>query len=284
MRIWKGNPPPGSKFPISQSGLSQLLSAITDEDQARLPRAILDLVRAEVDMLNCAMFLLPARGQPLLLGHAESRPSPTPPSASSAYIRQHYQRDIALQEVLRSNTQAPQAGSTILLHQNAQDIVDPAYRNACYDSVGTLQRFGIFRQLGNNNNLFIGLYRTARAQALSQADLRYLELLANCLGEAAVQRFRTMPQAPALSASGLDRLQAGLDNKLSKREYDLVLSIARGLTVPAAAQAMGIKTASAITYRNRGFAKLGVRTQQELFARLMEHGHGAAALPGWLAE
>src|SRR5690606_13490407 len=96
MRIWKGNPPPGSKFPISQSGLSQLLSAITDEDRTRLPRAILDLVRAEVDMLNCAMFLLPARGQPLLLGHAESRPSPAPPSASNAYIRQHYQRDIAL--------------------------------------------------------------------------------------------------------------------------------------------------------------------------------------------
>jgi DNA-binding CsgD family transcriptional regulator len=271
MRIWKTNPQ-SEKFPISQSGLFQLLAAITNDDPKMLPQAMLNLVRSEVDMLNCAVFLLPATGQPLLLGHAESRPS-SAPSASGAYVEQYYQRDIALQEVLRRNTSM--SGSTILLHQSAHDIVDPAYRNACYDNAGTTQRFGIFRQLKDNNNLFIGIYRSACAQALSPADLHYLELLADCLGEAAVQRYSVMPQAYSLSANKLDLIQSELKTKLSKREYDLILHIARGLTIPAASRAMGIKAASAVTYRNRGFAKLNIRTQQELFAKLIERVEAA---------
>lgn len=273
MRIWKTNPQ-SEKFPISQSGLFQLLAAITNEDPKLLPQAMLNLVRSEVDMLNCALFLLPATGKPLLLGNAQSH-SPSAPSASGAYIEQYYQRDIALQEVLRRNNTASPQGSTILLHQSAQDIVDPAYRNACYDNADTTQRFGIFRHLKGNNNLFIGIYRSARAQALSPADLHYLELLADCLGEAAVQRYSVMPQAYSLSANKLDLIQNELGTKLSKREYDLILHIARGLTIPAAAKAMGIKAVSAVTYRNRGFAKMGIRTQQELFARLIESGETA---------
>lgn len=273
MRIWKTSPQ-SQKFPISQSGLFQLLAAITNDDPKMLPQAILDLVRSEVDMLNCALFLLPATGQPLLLGHAESRLFGAP-KASGAYVEQYYQRDIALQEVVRHNNSASMSRSTILLHQSAHDIVDPAYRTACYDAAGTTQRFGIFRQLKDNNNLFIGIYRSASVQALSPADLHYLELLADCLGEAAVQRYSVMPQAYSLSANKLDLIQSELKTKLSKREYDLILHIARGLTIPAASKAMGIKAASAVTYRNRGFAKLNIRTQQELFAKLIERAEAA---------
>ena len=46
MRIWKGNPQPG-KFPISQEGLSRLLAAITDEDRAQLPQAVLNARQAD---------------------------------------------------------------------------------------------------------------------------------------------------------------------------------------------------------------------------------------------
>jgi len=43
---------------------------------------------------------------------------------------------------------------------------------------------------------------------------------------------------------------------------------------------MGIQPASAITYRNRGFAKLNIRTQQELFSKLMEYPGNAPWLTG----
>lgn len=267
MRIWKASPQ-ADKLPVSQAGLARLMAAITNEDSSCLPQAILDLVRSEVDMLNCALFMLPASGRPWLLGHAESRPSRAP-VASGAYVEHFHQRDLALQEVLRGSRASP-SGAPILLHQSAQDILDPAYRSACYEEAGTVQRFGIFRRLPQDNSLLIGIYRSACARALSPSDLRYLEFLADCLSEAVVQRFRSMPHAATLSAQKLDRLQATLQTRLSRREYDLVLSIARGMTLAQAAKVMGVKPTTAITYRNRGFAKLNVRTQQELFARLME--------------
>lgn len=260
-------------------GLAFLLASITDEDRTRLPEATLRLIRSEVDVLNCAMFLLPGAGQPWLLGHAEAAGMQDSAPAWGAYVDQYYQRDLALQEVLRSRAANPAAKSTILLHQDADDIIDPAYRTI-YNSTGTAQRFAIFRQLKGNNNLLIGIYRAATARAFSSADLNYLELLSACISEAAVQRYRVMPPNLALSADRLDALQAQLETKLSKREYDLILYIARGMTLPAAAKAMGVQPASAITYRNRGFAKLNIRTQQELFSKLMECSGGAPLLPG----
>lgn len=269
MRIWQASQQTG-KFSVSQAGLCELLASITDEDRTRLPEATLRLIRSEVDVLNCALFLLPATGQPWLLGHAEAAGMANSAPAWGAYVDKHYQQDIALQEVLRSRAATPALQSTILLHQDADDIIDPAYRTI-YNSTGTAQRFAIFRQLKGNNNLLIGIYRAATARAFSRADLNYLELLSACLSEAAVQRYRVMPPTLALSADKLNALQAQLETKLSKREYDLILYIARGMTLPAAAKAMGIQPASAITYRNRGFAKLNIRTQQELFSKLMEY-------------
>lgn len=268
MRIWQTNQQP-STFPVSQAAWCDLLASITDEDRSRLPEATLRVIRAEVDVLNCALFLLPATGQPWLLGHAEASEKPNAESAWGSYVNEHYQRDMALQQVLRSPAAVSPSQSAILLHQDADDIVDPAYRTI-YNSTGTAQRFAIFRRLKGNNSLLIGIYRSAAAQAFSRADLNYLELLSPCLSEAAVQRFRVAPPTLALSAHRLDLLQAELHTKLSKREYDLILCIARGMTLPAAAKAMGIQPASAVTYRNRGFAKLNIRTQQELFSRLME--------------
>ena len=276
MRIWQSSQQP-ARISVAPAGLSRLLAAITDEDRSQLPQAILDLVRSEVDVINCALFLLPAVGQPWLLGHAEVNNPTVVASAWGAYLDQYYQRDIGLQQVLRHDNLSVLSRSSILLHQDASDIIDTGYRNDCYDNTGTSQRFAIFRKIKGNNNLLIGIYRSASAKALSASDLHYLELLADCLSEAAVQRYRIMPQTLVLSANKLDSLQQELDTKLSKREYDLILCIARGMTIPAAAKAMGIKTVSAVTYRNRGFAKLNIRTQQELFAKLMEHTDGSSA-------
>lgn len=269
MRIWKANQQ-GGKIMISAAGLSSLLASITDTDHTQFPRAILDLIRTEVEVINCALYLLPRAGQPYMLGHAEVENTIGTALAWGAYVDRYYQRDIALQQVLRSSDLASASRSTILLHQDASDIPDAAYRNVCYENTGTAQRFAMFRQLKGGSNLLIGVYRSAAVRALAASDLHYLELLADCLSEAAVQRYRAVPQAMLLSIGKLDSLQNGLEVKLSKREYDVVSAIARGLTLPAAAKSMNIKTVSAITYRNRGFAKLGVRTQQELFAKLME--------------
>lgn len=269
MRIWKANQQ-AAKLTISAAGLSSLLAAITDADSMLFPRAILDLIRTEVEVSNCALFLLPSAGQPYMLGHAEVDNTTGTASAWEAYVDQYYQRDIALQQVLRSIDLTSASRSTILLHQDASDIPDAAYRNICYENTGTAQRFAMFRQLKGGSNLLIGIYHPASVRALSASDLRYLEILADCVSEAAVQRYRAIPQAISLSIEKLGSLQNELKTKLSKREYDVVSAIARGLTIPAAAKSMNIKTASAITYRNRGFVKLNIRTQQELFAKLIE--------------
>lgn len=267
MRIWQTGCKPRT-LSLPQSGLCRLFESITDSDETLLPKTILSIIRSEVDVLNCALFLLPTTGQPWLLGHAETTAAPGMEQAWNAYVHKHHRHDMALQEILRTRHRGDLVQSTMLLHQDANDIIDAGYRTV-YDSAGTSQRFAIFRQLKDNHGLLICAYRAASSRAFSSSDLDFLELSSPCLSEAAVQRYQVLPPNPLQISDKLEALQNDLQIRLSKREYEIVLCIARGLTLPSAADAMGIQPASAITYRKRAFEKLEIRTQRELFSRLM---------------
>ncbi|ESR72884.1 hypothetical protein T266_01445 [Pseudomonas aeruginosa VRFPA05] len=71
MRIWESRSN-GDPLSLPPRLLTALLGAVTDDERPRLPQAMLDLARHEVEVINCALFLLPdAHGRPQFLSHAQ---------------------------------------------------------------------------------------------------------------------------------------------------------------------------------------------------------------------
>ena len=57
------------------------------------------------------------------------------------------------------------------------------------------------------------------------------------------------------------------DAGLSQRETQVLAAILSGMDQSAIAQAIGVKASTVVTYRRRGYAKLGVQSRAELRAR-----------------
>ncbi|MGU1383421.1 helix-turn-helix transcriptional regulator [Pseudomonas aeruginosa] len=227
---------------------------------------MLDLARHEVDVINCALFLLPdAHGRPQFLSHAQVVEPSTVQGAGQAYTDGFYRRDLALQSALRRR-----ARGNLLLLQGVDDIPDRAYRSACYEEVNTAQRFSVIRPLDGQAHLMLSFYRSARSAPLGAAEVRYLGALAEVLIEAGVQHCRARPTALSNAADALRRLQDEAGVRLSRRENEILDCLLRGMTQEASAKALGIAPTSVVTYRNRAFGKLGVASRQDFFARLLE--------------
>ncbi|MDH0303294.1 MULTISPECIES: helix-turn-helix transcriptional regulator [unclassified Pseudomonas] len=273
MRIWE---PRRDNTPLSLPAhrLSALIAAVTDRERTRLPQAMLDLVRQEVDMINCALFLLPGSGQPQFLSHAQVVEPSTVQGAGQAYTNGFYRRDLALQTALKHPLAQPTRNSLLLL-QGVDDIPDRAYRSACYEDVDTAQRFSVIRALDTGEHLMLSFYRSTRGDPLGESEVDYLGALAQVLIEAGVQHCRARPTALSNAESALQRLQDALDVRLSRREADVLGCLLRGLTQEATGDALGIAATSVITYRNRAFVKLGVTSRQSFFARLLDVANGA---------
>ncbi|HBO2319652.1 helix-turn-helix transcriptional regulator [Pseudomonas aeruginosa] len=265
MRIWESRSN-GDPLSLPPRLLTALLGAVTDDERPRLPQAMLDLARHEVEVINCALFLLPdAHGRPQFLSHAQVVEPSTVQGAGQAYTDGFYRRDLALQSALRRR-----ARGNLLLLQGVDDIPDRAYRSACYEEVNTAQRFSVIRPLDGQAHLMLSFYRSARSAPLGAAEVRYLGALAEVLIEAGVQHCRARPTALSNAAGALRRLQDEAGVRLSRRENEILDCLLRGMTQEASAKALGIAPTSVVTYRNRAFGKLGVASRQDFFARLLE--------------
>lgn len=267
--MWKLERDGAQRLSVDPGAFTDLLSAITVEDDAELPRAILGLARSEVDIINCAIFHVPARGDLRLLGHAEVVETSRIRKVATAYAQRYYLRDMALHHAARES-RGRGGPATLLLHQGVEDIPDPEYRTVCYEANDTAHRFAVYRPLAAGGGLLIGLYRPRGAADFSGSDLRFLSATAAWLAEAAEQRWRAMPPAGQVRADALDALIAEAGVKPSRREYEVLAAIADGLTLSAASERLGIEASSAVTYRNRGFSKLGLRSRAEYFTRLLQ--------------
>ncbi|WP_027014367.1 helix-turn-helix transcriptional regulator [Comamonas composti] len=276
MHIWPLQPQTGS-LRVEPAAISDLLASITEPDSSLLPRAILNLVRGEVEAINCAIFLLPAGGQPWLMGHAQVPGRHHVPSVGGSYADSYYQRDLSLQHALRLSRE--DAGRTMLLHHNASDIHDHEYRLRCYEEVDTRQRFAVVRPINERDSLMVGIYRASAA--MSSGDLAFLSQTARWVGEAAVQRLRARPPAGVAAEEAILALESRLRVRLSHRERQVLLAMVQARTLPATAQGLGVALTSVVTYRNRALAKLGLGSRHELLRAVVEEvGALAAARSG----
>lgn len=186
---------------------------------------------------------------PVLLA-AASRQGDAAQVAGQRYLAgQHHRLDRQLQ----APALAP--GQLGLCHQQADQLPSAQWRQDCYEAVGLASRLSLLMPDGGAGCTVLNAYRPRRATGGDTEALARLGAQAALLA-AALQRHLALTASPPPLAA------------LSARERQVVDAILAGHSAKQAGRALGLSPTSVATYRQRAFAKLGVRRQVELFGLL----------------
>lgn len=239
--------------------LADLVAAIATP---AFPNSLLDALRTLAGVELCSVFLRD-RGEQVELIFAQGELPDVPGfplRASHAYARSYWKSDRQLARL----AQAP-PGVPVVTRRRACDIADPAYRAACYDRAGVVERVSI---LSPGLPCFaVNGYRTSGSQPFAPHDLGQLELHAGLLIAALRQHLRAdQAVAPIIDESVLAGRLTALDYGLSAREAEIVAALMLGETQEGIAAAKRLSATTVITYRRRAYGKLGVGNRRDLMA------------------
>ncbi|MBU1357328.1 MAG: LuxR C-terminal-related transcriptional regulator [Gammaproteobacteria bacterium] len=146
-------------------------------------------------------------------------------------------------------------------HQRAEEVADPAYREACYGNVGIRERASILLLLPTGQRAAVSFYRSLAQPDFSRDDFDLLEAHATLLGDATLAHGRSAPTRTAEPAAPPDAQSLSM---LSLREREVVGHLLDGKTAKEAARAMAVEITTARTLQYRAFKRLDVRNLKEL--------------------
>ena len=192
---------------------------------------------------------------PVLLA-AASRQGHAAQVAGQRYLAGQHHR---LDQQLQSPALAP--GQLGLCSQQADQLPSAQWRHDCYEAVGLASRLSLLMPDGDAGCTVLSAYRPVQATGDDADALVRLGSQAALLAAALQRHLALTAMAP------VDPLAA-----LSVRERQVVDAILAGHSAKQAGRALGLSPTSVATYRQRAFAKLGVRRQVELFGLLSRRG------------
>jgi DNA-binding CsgD family transcriptional regulator len=241
---------------------ARLIEAVGDPDPPALARGLLATVRHHFAVHHCTVFAYPVDAAPMMVSGASADGSRCTVPAGDAYVRRFWSMDGNRGIVSRATRGA---AATVVVHRMAADeIADPEYRHICYAANGIGDRLCVLSAAGPQLWLGVSLYRNRSHGAFSAGETGVFHGLAPLLAQAATRHHGLLPRR----GSAAERLRAA-QPALSAREVQVLALLADGLTVDGVAAELGIKPTSVVTYRNRGYQRLGIRTRRELFARML---------------
>lgn len=185
-----------------------------------------------------------------------------------AYLSGPHRQDRSLRPALDNASASP-----IVCHASARDLA-PEHRARVYEAHGVAERVSVVQREDAASCLSLNFYRHEGHHAFSDSQLETFTTLAPVL-LALTRKHLALAQALAPVASPRQRL-AHLCAALTPRELDVCERLVSGMTQDGVAADLGLSTTSVKTYRNRAFARLGIRWRSQLSALLLD----PSAAPG----
>lgn len=160
------------------------------------------------------------------------------------------------------------AGGAYLSHITADEIPDD-HRHRVYEAHGMAERISIVRPQPEGPVFAVNFYRHRHQSAFRDCHLAALEEVGPMLLALARKHAELAPP----DDGGRDwvtywRGRLRLDaTKLTERELDVCARILAGWSLDGIAVDLGVSLTSVKTYRQRAFARMGIRFRNELFSR-----------------
>lgn len=214
-----------------------------------------------VDHLSLMRFA--DRARPPVLESAVWRGGEHVAEVQRAYLQGLYRYDPNLR-LAGSRIEA----SVLLLRRD--DIAHAGYRDACYLRAGLIERLTVASSVAGHF-VALNLYRREESGAFRRDEIEAIEPLARFLGALAGKHvgwvgvlLRSRERGDRIAAAAA-RLHA-LDGRLTRRELDVLARILVGMTSEGIALDLRIRPNTVLTYRKRGYGRLRVTSQAELFS------------------
>lgn len=163
---------------------------------------------------------------------------------------------------------APALSDVAIQRIQPSDIVPEDFRRRFFDQAGIVERVSIV-QRGPSAWRVMNVSRHRSSGVLSDREMDALVGLA-CLALPMLPLDRRRSAARAPCRSELERRFARLYPCLTQREKEVCARATMGLSVEATALDLGIAKTSVMTYRKRGYQRLGITSVHELCA-LVSH-------------
>lgn len=187
--------------------------------------------------------------------------------ASQRYLRDHWRTDPMLKDHRMGDDRT-------VHHVFSSEFSDDRYRRDCFDIPQISDRLTlIFKE--NQTLLRMSFYRYRRRYTFSLAETDRLRNAWKLFQEAARRHFLLSQELgvdPSTGRPSISMMSERLLNTrsgLSEREIEVCSRILLGLTAEGISHDLGIGLTSVVTYRKRAYAKLGISSQNELFARCL---------------
>ncbi|MFZ5512053.1 MAG: helix-turn-helix transcriptional regulator [Pseudomonadota bacterium] len=162
---------------------------------------------------------------------------------------------------------APPSQGPAVCHVTAEEIPSRLHREKVYHQFGMIDRLSIVEQKEGGAVFAVNLYRYRGQKHFSDRELNAFETLAQPL-LAAVRRHLNLRGLKAASRTlSVARLRETLHfhrPDLPERELDVCARALAGMSYEGIAADLGLKVPTVKTYRNRAFARLGIRFRSEL--------------------
>ncbi len=153
-------------------------------------------------------------------------------------------------------------------HFSTREITHDEYRSYCYDRNGLVDRLSFAIPDGCDSVVTFNLYRSIRQGNISSHECAALIGTAPLIARAALRHANTV--RPANAERGVDLMERlGDRHALTRREHQVCALLLDGLSVREVAERLGVQPSTATTLKKRAFARLRLRTRDELLRRVI---------------
>jgi DNA-binding CsgD family transcriptional regulator len=224
------------------------------------PKVLIDTLRRQAGVGHCMVFALSRAGAASCLLDAGN--IPTGGDLGAAYAGQFHESDPNRDALFEAGISEP-----IVLPSFAPSMYGARYRKIFFKDSDIVDKCATAIWTGDTC-FYVNFYQITAQGRFSREQIARLAAVAPALTAAVARHFQP-DMAP--DADPIARLQtlfatAAPLARLTGREREVCLRILSGLSSEAIAAELGIGLHSALTYRKRAYDKLGISTQNELFA------------------
>ncbi|WP_407120795.1 helix-turn-helix transcriptional regulator [Bradyrhizobium sp. STM 3561] len=242
-------------------------SAVLAIGRPDFPKVLIDTLRRQAEVGHCMVFALSRAGAARCLLDAGN--IPIGGDLGAAYAGQFHESDPNRDALFEAEGSAP-----IVLPQFAPRMYGARYRKIFFQDSGIVDKCATAIWTGDTC-FYINFYRIAAQGRFSAAQRERLEAIAPAIAASVARHFQEAA-TPDQSLAALFATRPPL-SALTPREQDVCRRILAGFSSEAISQALRISLHSTLTYRKRAYERLGISSQNELFAivlRLLSAPHG----------
>lgn len=242
--------------------ISDITPAVLAIGRSSFPQALIGALRQVADVGHCMVFALAGERQADCLLDAGNIPIGR--DLGAAYSGHFHLSDPNRDAIFEAQAEA----APILLPNFARRMYSDSYRKIFFEDSDIVDKCATAIWL-EDTCFYVNFYRITSQGRFTRDEIRRLMAVAPAVSAAVARHFQQEPAAE--DSDPLQRLKALFAGAapfaaLTGREKEVCLRILSGLTSEAIAAELGISLHSALTYRKRAYDRLGISSQNELFA------------------